>query len=56
MTIFYILLIVTVIIIGPLALIWSLNTLFSLGINYTLWTWLAMLVLSGSIGGASRAK
>ena len=32
--------------IGPLALIWSLNTLFPvLAIPYTLWTWLAAMVL-----------
>ena len=32
--------------IGPLALIWSLNTLFpALAIPYTVWTWLAAMVL-----------
>ena len=32
--------------IGPLALIWSLNTLFPvLAIPYTVWTWLAAMVL-----------
>jgi hypothetical protein len=28
---------------GPLISIWSLNTLFALGIEYTVWTWLAMV-------------
>lgn len=32
--------------IGPLALIWSLNTLFPvLAIPYTIWTWLAAMIL-----------
>ncbi len=30
----------------PLLLIWSLNTLFGLGIGYSLKTWLAMMILS----------
>jgi len=29
----------------PLATIWSLNTLFGVGVTYTFWTWLAALVL-----------
>lgn len=34
---------------GPLALIWSLNTLFpALAIPYTFWSWLAVVVLSGA--------
>jgi hypothetical protein len=32
--------------IGPLLVIWSLNTLFSLGIAYSISTWFAALVLS----------
>lgn len=39
-------LVVALVILGPLAAIWALNTLFGLGIAYTFWTWLAMLVLS----------
>ncbi len=35
----------------PLAVIWALNTLFSLGIAYTVWTWLAVIVLLGAIKG-----
>jgi len=33
--------------VGPLAVIWALNTLFSLAISYDFFTWLAVLVLSG---------
>jgi len=29
----------------PLITIWALNSLFSLGIGYTFWNWLAMFVL-----------
>lgn len=38
-----ILLIIALIIVGPLVSIWTLNTLFSLNIAYTFWTWLAMV-------------
>lgn len=38
-----ILLIIAAIIFGPLMSIWALNTLFSLNIAYTFWTWLAMV-------------
>ena len=37
------------VIFGPLLIIWSLNTLFALGIEYSLATWFAALVLSGAI-------
>jgi hypothetical protein len=47
-------LIVIVIIVGPLAGIWSLNTLFPiLNIPYTWETWLAFGVLFGSATGLS---
>jgi hypothetical protein len=36
---------VVLVIVGPIITIWSLNTLFSLGIAYTFWTWLAVIVL-----------
>ena len=39
----------------PLILIWSVNTLFATGIEYTVWTWLAALVL-GSLIGQSAAR
>ena len=42
----------------PLVSIWSFNTLFGMGIEYTAWTWLAMFwlqaVLTGSVGAAIR--
>ena len=51
-----IVLIVALIAVGPLVLLWALNTLFpALAIPYTFWTWLAALVLSGSIT-ARRSK
>lgn len=31
---------------GPLLSIWALNTLFKLGIEYTFWTWLAMIFVN----------
>ena len=34
----------------PFAVIWALNTLFVLGIPYTFWTWLAMLIVTGTFG------
>lgn len=40
-------LVIFVIIVGPLAIIWSLNTLFPvLAIPYTGWTWLATFILA----------
>lgn len=38
-------LIVLLIIVGPFITIWALNTLFGLGIAYTFWTWLAVIIL-----------
>lgn len=55
-----ILLAVVLIIFGPLITIWSLNTLFGLGIAYSFWTWLATawlsLVTFGSVSSAIRNK
>lgn len=34
----------------PLAAIWALNTLFGLGIAYSFWNWLAMVVLVAFFG------
>ena len=34
----------------PLAAIWALNTLFALGIAYTFWNWLALVVLVAFFG------
>ena len=45
---------VFLVIIGPLATIWALNTLFPvLAIPYTFDTWVAMLLVGGVFRGAS---
>ena len=45
-------LIILVIVFGPIAGIWSLNTLFPvLAIPYTLETWCAFFLLFGSVSG-----
>jgi hypothetical protein len=49
-----VLLFIVLIAFGPLATIWSLNTLFpALAIPYDIWTWLAVIWL-GAIVGAKR--
>ena len=45
----YAAIIVAVIVIGPILMIWSLNTLFGLGIDYSLKTWFAALIVSATI-------
>lgn len=50
-------LVVALIALGPLLLIWALNTLFPvLAIPYTIWTWLAALVLGATVGPNVRVK
>jgi hypothetical protein len=44
--------IVLLIVFGPLAVIWSLNTLFATGIAYTFTNWCAMVILSAAFGKA----
>ena len=45
-------LIIVLIILGPIATIWSLNTLFPvLAIPYTFETWVAAVVIAGIIRG-----
>lgn len=45
-----ILLIVALVAVGPLLILWSLNTLFpGLAIPYTIWTWLAALILGAAV-------
>jgi len=51
-----ILFLVAVIVFAPLVTIWALNTVFSLGVAYTFWTWLGILWLQGIIGGAVAAS
>jgi hypothetical protein len=47
----YIIFAVVLIAAGPLLIIWSLNTLFGLGIAYNIWTWLAALILGFFVFG-----
>ena len=50
-------LVVLVIVFGPLASIWALNTLFpALAIPYTFQTWLAAVVLGGLASGGAKVK
>jgi hypothetical protein len=44
---------VLLVIFWPFVVIWALNTLFGLGLAYTFWNWLAMLVLSITFGSRS---
>lgn len=48
-------LIIVAVLLMPLALVWSINTLFELHIPYTLETWAASLIIS-SVFGASGVK
>jgi len=42
--------VIALIVIGPLIIIWSMNTLFPvLAIPYDIWTWLAVVFLFGAI-------
>ena len=41
-----ILLVILLVIFAPLAVIWSLNTLFQLAIPYNFYTWLAVVVMN----------
>ena len=49
--------VIALIIAGPLLIIWALNTLFPvLAIEYTMYTWLAALVLGSVFGPTVRVK
>jgi hypothetical protein len=49
--IFILLFVLAAIVLGPILVIWSINTLFPvLTIPYTLETWIATFVLSGAFG------
>jgi hypothetical protein len=58
--IFIISFVILVIVLAPIAGIWSLNTLFGLAIPFTFDTWMAAFFLSavfgGGVGVASRKK
>lgn len=48
-------LVILLVIAGPLLILWSLNTLFpALAIEYTLWTWLAALILGSTLSPTVR--
>ena len=50
-------LIVLLVVAGPLLLIWSLNTMFPvLAIPYTIWTWLAALILGATVSPTVKVK
>jgi hypothetical protein len=54
---FLILFVIALIIIGPILVIWSLNTLFPvLMIPYTLETWIATFILSGAFGSLVKTS
>lgn len=44
--------IIALVLMSPFVTIWSLNTLFKLDIQYTFWTWSAMLWINVTISGA----
>ena len=48
--------IVALVALGPLVVIWALNTIFGLGIAYTIWTWLAMIILVAVFGKNNVSK
>jgi len=50
------LLVIIIVIASPLLSIWALNTLFSLSIPITIWTYLATLWLHIVIGGSISYK
>lgn len=50
-------LIIALVAAGPLLVIWSANTLFpALAIPYSIWTWLAVLILGTFLRGEVRLK
>ena len=53
-TLIAVLILILIIVLGPIATIWALNTLFpALAIPYTFETWCAAVVLGSVIQGAS---
>ena len=50
-------LIIALVAAGPLLVIWSINTLFpALAVPYSIWTWLAVLILGTFLRGEVRLK
>lgn len=53
----FVLLLAAVIILGPLIVIWALNTLFPvLSIEYTFWTWLSVIIVGAYVRGDVKIK
>jgi hypothetical protein len=48
--------IIFIVVIGPLATLWALNTLFNLNIAYTFNTWLAAAIINGLFSQTVRVK
>lgn len=51
-----IILLIVLILLIPFLFVWGLNTLFGLGIAYTLKTWLATLIVVGTISSVRVLK
>jgi hypothetical protein len=51
-----ILIVAILVIVSPIVTIWSLNTLFHTSIEYTIWTYLSALWLTGLIAGSNGIK
>ena len=50
-------LVIVLVLAGPLLIIWALNTLFpALAIPYTIWTWLAALIMGAVMSPTVRIK
>lgn len=47
--IFFIALLISLVVLLPIGVIWSLNTLFALSIPFTFETWLAVFILSAAV-------
>jgi uncharacterized membrane protein len=50
-----ILFIIAIVALGPVLVIWALNTLFAFGIELTIWTWLATAILCSVVSGNVKA-
>lgn len=51
-----IILLIVLIVNIPFLFVWGLNTLFGLGISYTPQTWLATLIVVGTVSGVRISK
>lgn len=40
---------IVAVLLGPLAVIWACNTLFGTAIEYSFWTWLAVIIIGAFI-------